>query len=241
MRRRSGGGGVVLIVVVVGHLPPVVAFVAIFKLNGLTTFMNPARASIMPSVVGRDLLTTAQGLFSTAREDRVPVRQRGRWAAARGCGCRVGASRRRRLVRVRGAVHGNRPPAGPAIPVRLGERGQSAALANVYGRGPARWLADRHRTAGRARSSLARRPDKCRLIHRTAVAGPRAASARWWGRILWSPAGSVYGRRHSGRAGCWTTGAAIRRGPHTGIRLDTVGHLWPRNSGIDLAACHDRA
>ena len=30
--------------------------------------MNPARASVMPSVVGRDLLTTAQGLFSTARE-----------------------------------------------------------------------------------------------------------------------------------------------------------------------------
>ena len=61
-------GAVVLIIVVVGHLPPVVAFVAIFKLNGLTSFMNPARASIMPSVVGRDLLTTAQGLFSTARE-----------------------------------------------------------------------------------------------------------------------------------------------------------------------------
>ena len=61
-------GAVVLVVVVLGHLPPVVAFVAIFKLNGLTSFMNPARASLMPSVVGRDLLTTAQGLFSTARE-----------------------------------------------------------------------------------------------------------------------------------------------------------------------------
>ena len=61
-------GAVALIVVVVGHLPPVVAFVAIFKLNGLTTFMQPARASVMPSVVGRDLLTTAQGLFATARE-----------------------------------------------------------------------------------------------------------------------------------------------------------------------------
>ena len=59
---------VALLVVLVGHLPPVVAFVAIFKLNSLTTFMNPARASVMPSVVGRDLLTTAQGLFSTARE-----------------------------------------------------------------------------------------------------------------------------------------------------------------------------
>ena len=61
-------GAVALIVVVVGHLPLVVALVAIFKLNGLTTFMQPARASVMPSVVGRDLLTTAQGLFSTARE-----------------------------------------------------------------------------------------------------------------------------------------------------------------------------
>ena len=61
-------GAVALVVVLVGHLPPTVAFVAIFKLNGLTTFMNPARASVMPSVVGRDLLTTAQGLFSTARE-----------------------------------------------------------------------------------------------------------------------------------------------------------------------------
>ncbi len=61
-------GAVALVVVLVGHLPPAIAFVAIFKLNGLTTFMNPARASVMPSVVGRDLLTTAQGLFSTARE-----------------------------------------------------------------------------------------------------------------------------------------------------------------------------
>ena len=61
-------GAVVVVIVVVGHLPPVIAFVAIFKLNSLTAFLNPARASVMPSVVGRDLLTTAQGLFSTARE-----------------------------------------------------------------------------------------------------------------------------------------------------------------------------
>ena len=59
---------VIVIVVAVGSLPPVVAYVAIFKLNGLTAFMNPARASVMPSVVGRDLLATSQGLFSTARE-----------------------------------------------------------------------------------------------------------------------------------------------------------------------------
>ncbi len=61
-------GAVALLVVLVGHLPPIVAFLAVFKLNSLTAFMSPARASLMPSVVGRDLLTTAQGLFSTARE-----------------------------------------------------------------------------------------------------------------------------------------------------------------------------
>ena len=61
-------GAVALLAALVGHLPPVIAFVAVFKLNSLTAFMNPARASVMPSVVGRDLLTTAQGLFSTARE-----------------------------------------------------------------------------------------------------------------------------------------------------------------------------
>ena len=57
-----------VVVIVVGHLPPVVAFVAVFKLNSLTAFLNPARASVMPSIVGRDLLTSAQGLFSTARQ-----------------------------------------------------------------------------------------------------------------------------------------------------------------------------
>ena len=61
-------GAVALLLVLIGHLPPIIAFIAIFKLNSLTSFMNPARASVMPSVVGRDLLTTAQGLFSTARE-----------------------------------------------------------------------------------------------------------------------------------------------------------------------------
>lgn len=66
-------GAVALLVVLVGHLPSVIAFIAIFKLNSLTTFMSPARASVMPSVVGRDLLTTAQGLFSTARETAMLV------------------------------------------------------------------------------------------------------------------------------------------------------------------------
>jgi MFS transporter, DHA3 family, macrolide efflux protein len=57
---------VAVVIAVLGHLPPWVAFVAIFKLNSLTTFMSPARASIMPAVVGRDLLVTASGLHSSA-------------------------------------------------------------------------------------------------------------------------------------------------------------------------------
>ena len=70
---------VALIVVVAGHLPPVVAFVAIFKLNGLTTFMQPARASVMPSVVGNDLLRR--------RRASSPRRGRRRWWAARRQAC----------------------------------------------------------------------------------------------------------------------------------------------------------
>lgn len=61
-------GVVTLLVLLLGHLPPLVAYVAIIKLISLTIFTDPARASIMPSLVGRDLLTTAQGLFSTGRK-----------------------------------------------------------------------------------------------------------------------------------------------------------------------------
>ena len=59
---------VAVVVIAVGHLPPVVAFVAVFKLNSLTAFLNPARASVMPSIVGRELIASAQGMFSTARQ-----------------------------------------------------------------------------------------------------------------------------------------------------------------------------
>jgi DHA3 family macrolide efflux protein-like MFS transporter len=60
-------GAVATVIAITGHLPAVVAFVAIFKLNSLTTFISPARASIMPAVVGRDLLVTASGMFNAAR------------------------------------------------------------------------------------------------------------------------------------------------------------------------------
>lgn len=51
-----------------GPLSPVVVFVAVFLLNTLTTFSSPAHFSIMPEVVGRDLLATASGLLATTRQ-----------------------------------------------------------------------------------------------------------------------------------------------------------------------------
>lgn len=50
-----------------GHILPLEAFITIFVLNTLNTFFQPASSSIMPEVVGRDALVTAQGLFSTVQ------------------------------------------------------------------------------------------------------------------------------------------------------------------------------
>lgn len=50
----------------VGHLSTAAIYVAIFLLNTLGTFFQPASSAIMPEVVGRDLLASAQGLFSAA-------------------------------------------------------------------------------------------------------------------------------------------------------------------------------
>lgn len=51
-----------------GHLSPLVAFSAVFLLNSVTTFLGPAQFSIMPEIVGRDLLATASGTLATARQ-----------------------------------------------------------------------------------------------------------------------------------------------------------------------------
>lgn len=48
-----------------GQAPSAAIFIGIFLLNSLHTFAGPASASIMPEMVGRDLLATASGLFST--------------------------------------------------------------------------------------------------------------------------------------------------------------------------------
>jgi MFS transporter, DHA3 family, macrolide efflux protein len=66
-----------LAAVVVGALAVVVALSdmrlwaalgAIFLINCLTTFLRPARASVLPSIVDRTLFTTVLGWFSTTRE-----------------------------------------------------------------------------------------------------------------------------------------------------------------------------
>jgi MFS transporter, DHA3 family, macrolide efflux protein len=49
-------------------LSPVAVVVAIFLLNSLNPFFGPARYSVMPQVVGRDLLATAAGLFKTVQQ-----------------------------------------------------------------------------------------------------------------------------------------------------------------------------
>lgn len=49
-----------------GHLSTAAIYAAIFLLNVLSTFFQPASAAMMPEVVGRDLLASAQGLFSAA-------------------------------------------------------------------------------------------------------------------------------------------------------------------------------
>lgn len=61
-------GAVALVIFVQERLSLAVAFAAVFLLNSLTTFLRPARVSIMPQIVGRDLLATAAGLFAIVRE-----------------------------------------------------------------------------------------------------------------------------------------------------------------------------
>lgn len=63
----AGVVGLAALVVAGGYLSSVIALAAVFVLNTLTTFLKPARASVMPELVGRDLLATASGLFSTIK------------------------------------------------------------------------------------------------------------------------------------------------------------------------------
>src|SRR5205085_10198323 len=58
-------GALAAVMLARGQAPSAIIFVAVFLLNSLNTFSGPAQASLMPEVVGRDLLATASGLFST--------------------------------------------------------------------------------------------------------------------------------------------------------------------------------
>ena len=104
---------VALLVALIGHLPPIIAFIAIFKLNSLTAFMSPARASVMPSVVGARPVDHCPGLILHRQRDGVSGWQRGCGAVDRGCKRGVGLGSRCCIVPVRGAVYRARPPAGP--------------------------------------------------------------------------------------------------------------------------------
>jgi MFS family permease len=68
-------GTVATIMGIHGQVAPIIIFVTVFLLNSLTTFLAPARFSVMPTVVGRDLLATAAGLFSTAGQVAMLVGQ----------------------------------------------------------------------------------------------------------------------------------------------------------------------
>jgi MFS transporter, DHA3 family, macrolide efflux protein len=58
-------GALAAVMLARGQAPSAIISVAVFLLNGLITFFGPAQASLMPEVVGRDLLATAGGLFTT--------------------------------------------------------------------------------------------------------------------------------------------------------------------------------
>lgn len=48
--------------------PTWVILLAAFVLNGLNTFLTPARVSVMPEIIGRDLLAMAGGIFATVEQ-----------------------------------------------------------------------------------------------------------------------------------------------------------------------------
>jgi DHA3 family macrolide efflux protein-like MFS transporter len=48
-----------------GRVSPLIVFIAIFLLNSIASFLVSARVSVLPEVVGKDTLLTANGLFAT--------------------------------------------------------------------------------------------------------------------------------------------------------------------------------
>jgi MFS transporter, DHA3 family, macrolide efflux protein len=61
-------GIIAAIILARGQASPVVIFTTIFLLNSLGTFAGPALFSVLPELVGRTILTTATGLFSTVKQ-----------------------------------------------------------------------------------------------------------------------------------------------------------------------------
>lgn len=61
-------GGVAAIILVRGQAAPLVIFITVFLLNSLATFTSPAEFSILPELVGRDILADASGLFTAVNQ-----------------------------------------------------------------------------------------------------------------------------------------------------------------------------
>ncbi|HLG65470.1 MAG TPA: MFS transporter [Ktedonosporobacter sp.] len=59
-------GIVAAVILARGMAAPALIFVTVFLINTLNTFLSPARFSIMPEIVGLDLMATASGLSSSA-------------------------------------------------------------------------------------------------------------------------------------------------------------------------------
>ena len=49
----------------VQYIEPLIIYISILALNCLTAFMTPLRSSVLPDIVGKELLTTASGIFTS--------------------------------------------------------------------------------------------------------------------------------------------------------------------------------
>ena len=188
-------GAVALIVVSIGHLPPYVAFLAIFKLNALTAFMNPARAAVMPSVVGRDLLTTAQGALLCRWGDGVVDWKCGSRAVGRSSGRGLGVGDRCRIVPVSVVMHRACSPSRERCFTHATWRDTSQDFPKVACPGTVRWMARCVRDACSSCPDLARSAHQYCVVYGALVACSRTGALGWRGRFT----RSNHGGRRCGR------------------------------------------
>ena len=84
-------GAVALLLVLIGHLPPIIAFIAIFKLNSLTSVHEPGPCLSHALRCRARPADHCPGPLLHRQRDSIFGWQRGCRAADRGCECSVGA------------------------------------------------------------------------------------------------------------------------------------------------------